>query len=231
MKDSLLIISGGMDSSTLLHFEQSRIALAVSFYYGANHNQKEYECARVQCDSLNIPLLRIDLSEAFKHINSSLLKGAHAVPEGHYASDNMAQTVVPFRNGIMLSVAAGLAESNNLRTIMMANHFGDDAQYPDCRQNFVNSFSRSVELGTGGKVTLFAPFTNLTKREIAGIGTQLNMDYSKTWSCYKGQDVHCGKCGTCVERVWALKPYNDPTVYQDKEYAISVLTEKGEWDA
>ena len=229
MKDSLLILSGGMDSTTLLHHKRDDIALAICFNYGANHNIKEFKQAQVNCDMLKIPLLWIDMREAFKHSKSTLLQGATFVPEGHYAADNMAQTVVPFRNGILLSVAAGIAQSHNLSTVMMANHFGDDAQYPDCRQNFVSTFSEAINLGTGGKVSLYAPYTVMTKKDIARIGTSVGVDYSKTWSCYKGEDIHCGKCGTCVERIWALKEFNDPTMYEDKEFAINVLKEKGEW--
>lgn len=229
MKDSLIIISGGMDSTTLLHDYKHRIGLAVSFNYGANHNLKEFECAQENCRHLDIPILWIDMREAFKHSKSTLLQGAEFVPEGHYAADNMAQTVVPFRNGILLSVAAGIAESHGLPRVMMANHFGDDAQYPDCRQSFVTTLNRAIELGTDGKVHLVAPYTSLTKRDIATKGNSLGVDYSKTWSCYKGGDEHCGRCGTCVERIWALKPFNDPTNYLDKDYAIKVLQEKGEW--
>lgn len=230
MKDKLLILSGGMDSTTLLHLKAEFIALAVSFYYGANHNNQEFLCAQQNCDELGIPLIRIDLSEAFKHIKSTLLQGSNSIPEGHYAAENMAQTVVPFRNGIMLSVAAGIAESNNLSAIMMANHFGDDAQYPDCREGFVTSFSTSIILGTGGKVGLETPFTNITKDAIASIGNKLGLNFANTWSCYKGDEIHCGRCGTCVERIWALRGFEDPTVYKDKQYAIDLLKEKGEWD-
>lgn len=229
MKSSLLIISGGMDSTTLLHRNKDNIGLAVCFNYGANHNMKEFLCAQENCKELGIPLLWIDMREAFKHSKSTLLQGANFVPEGHYAADNMAQTVVPFRNGILLSVAAGIAESNGLSMIMMANHFGDDAQYPDCRREFVQTLDKAITLGTGGKVSLWAPFTMMSKRDIAQIGHSLFLDYSKTWSCYKGGEIHCGKCGTCVERIWALKNFNDPTEYEDKEYAINLLKEKGEW--
>lgn len=121
-KDSLIILSGGMDSVTLLHYRKDRIALAVSFDYGSNHNAREIECARQQCEMLGIEHLVIPLEFMGKYFRSSLLEGADSIPEGHYADDNMKSTVVPFRNGIMLSIACGLAESRDLRHVMMANH-------------------------------------------------------------------------------------------------------------
>ena len=137
MKDSVLILSGGMDSVTLLYDQQERIALAVSFDYGSNHNAREIPFARLHCERLCIEHLIIPLSFMAEYFESSLLQGADAIPEGHYAADNMKSTVVPFRNGIMLSVAIGLAESRGLKHVMMANHGGDHTIYPDCRPEFV----------------------------------------------------------------------------------------------
>ena len=204
MKDSILVYSGGMDSTTLLHQEKERIALAVSFDYGSNHNAKEIECARWQCEQLGIEHLVIPLKFMGEYFNSSLLSGADAIPEGHYEDENMRSTVVPFRNGIMLSVACGLAESRGLKHVMLANHGGDHAIYPDCREGFVKAMSQAMIEGTYDNVDIIAPFTNLTKNEIAVIGTKLGVDYSHTYSCYKGGDEPCGKCGTCVERAEAL---------------------------
>lgn len=216
MKDSVIILSGGMDSVTLLHYKKERIALAVSFDYGSNHNAREIECAKSQCESLGIPHLIIPLSFMGKYFKSSLLEGGEAIPEGDYDVSNMKSTVVPFRNAIMLSVACGLAESRGLKHVMMANHGGDHAIYPDCRPEFVEAMSKAMETGTYDHITLEASFTNMTKSEIARLGHELGIDYSMTYSCYKGGEIHCGKCGTCMERkdAFRLAGLNDPTIYQ-----------------
>ena len=132
-KDTLMVVSGGMDSVTMLCEYASRIAMAVTYDYGSNHNAREIECARFQCAKLGIPLMVIPLKFIGEHFASSLLSGADAIPEGNYDDENMRSTVVPFRNGIMLSVAAGLAETHHLAHVMLANHSGDHAIYPDCR--------------------------------------------------------------------------------------------------
>ena len=216
-KDSIIILSGGMDSVTLLHYRKDRIALAVSFDYGSNHNAREIECARKQCEMLGIEHLVIPLEFMGKYFKSSLLEGAEKIPEGHYADDNMKSTVVPFRNGIMLSIACGLAESRGLLHVMMANHGGDHAIYPDCRPEFVASMSDAMRNGTYEGVDILAEFTNITKSDIARLGTRLGVDYSLTYSCYKGGEKHCGKCGTCVERKEAMAQagIEDPTDYED----------------
>ena len=205
MKDALLVLSGGMDSTTMLYEYADSIALAVNFNYGANHNAREAECARLNCRKLGIELVEIDLSFMGRHFESSLLSGADAIPEGHYEDANMRSTVVPFRNGIMLSVAAGLAESRGLRAVMIANHSGDHAIYPDCRPEFVSSMGKAIADGTYEHLELRAPYTGMTKGEIARRGKELGVDYSHTYSCYKGGEHHCGKCGTCVERREALE--------------------------
>lgn len=216
MKDCILILSGGMDSTTLLYDMQERIALAVSFDYGSNHNAREIGYAKQHCYRLGIRHFVIKLDFMRDYFKSSLLDGADAVPEGSYADENMKSTVVPFRNGIMLAVAVGIAESEGLRYVMMANHGGDHAIYPDCRPEFVRAMSEATKAGTYPGIEVLAPYTNLTKADIARRGKQLGIDYSETWSCYKGGDKHCGKCGTCVERKEAMREagIDDPTEYE-----------------
>lgn len=216
MKNALLVLSGGMDSVTLLYERAAEIALAVSFDYGGNHNDKEIPFARMHCERLGIPHITIPLKFIHDYFTSSLLSGADAIPEGNYDSENMKSTVVPFRNGIMLSVAAGLAESRNLSKVMMANHFGDHAIYPDCRESFVKNMSAAISAGTYAGITIDAPYTNISKTDIARKGESLGIDYSETWSCYKGGKIHCGKCGTCLERKEALAEagINDTTEYE-----------------
>jgi len=216
MKDSVLILSGGMDSVTLLYDYQERIALAVTFDYGANHNAREIPFAKLHCERLGIEHLVIPLAFMGQYFESSLLSGADAIPEGHYADENMKSTVVPFRNGIMLSVAVGLAESRHLKFVMMANHSGDHTIYPDCTPAFVNAFNETAKAGTFEGIGLLSPYTNMTKGQIAARGKTLGIDYSETWSCYRGGEKHCGRCGTCVERREALAEadISDSTIYE-----------------
>lgn len=203
-KNALLVLSGGMDSVTLLYERAEEIALAVSFDYGSNHNHKEIPFAKKHCEALGIPHVVIPLMFMAEHFESSLLSGADAIPEGHYADENMKSTVVPFRNGIMLSIAAGLAESKGLQKVMMANHFGDHEVYPDCRKEFVDNMSAAISAGTYANIFIDAPYTSISKADIARKGAALGIDYAQTWSCYKGLEKHCGKCGTCIERKEAL---------------------------
>ncbi|MBQ8655931.1 MAG: 7-cyano-7-deazaguanine synthase QueC [Prevotella sp.] len=219
MKDSLLILSGGLDSTTLLYDEQDRIALAVSFDYGSNHNAREIPFAQLHCQRLGIRHIVIPLPFMARYFKSSLLEGSDAIPDGHYAEGNMQSTVVPFRNGIMLSIAVGIAESNGLTRVMMANHGGDHSVYPDCTPQFVNAFSQAAQAGTYVHVELHAPYTNLTKADIARRGKALGIDYSETWSCYRGGTHHCGRCATCTERREALAEagITDTTEYENEE--------------
>ena len=206
-----------MDSVTLLHESKDRIALAVTFDYGSNHNAREIECARRHAAMLDIPHIVIPLSFMKQYFKSSLLAGADSIPEGNYDDENMKSTVVPFRNGIMLSVACGLAETNSLKYVLIANHGGDHAIYPDCRPEFIEAMSEAMKFGTYPGIEIHAPFTNLSKGEIALIGKKLGIDYSTTYSCYKGEERHCGVCGTCTERREALAfaGINDTTPYQN----------------
>lgn len=214
-KDSVIVVSGGMDSVSMLYEFRDRIALAVTFDYGSNHNAREIACAAENCRRLGIDHLVIPLDFMGRYFESSLLSGADAIPQGHYSSENMKSTVVPFRNGIMLAVACGLAESRDLQYVMIANHSGDHAIYPDCRGGFINAMSEAMKEGTYAGITILAPYTDLTKSEIAARGAQAGVDFALTYSCYKGGEKHCGRCGTCVERreAFMLAALTDPTDY------------------
>lgn len=216
-KDKVIIVSGGMDSITMLYEYKDSIALGISFNYGSNHNAREIPFAEMHCKRLGIPHITIGLAFMPEYFKSSLLEGVGAIPEGNYDDENMRSTVVPFRNGIMLSIAIGIAESNGLKYVMMANHSGDHAIYPDCRPQFVASMSEAARTGTYNSVEILSPYTNITKTEIALKGKAMGIDYSQTWSCYKGGEKHCGKCGTCRERREALREagITDTTAYED----------------
>ena len=216
---ALVVFSGGMDSTTALLWARREFSgvSAVSFSYGAKHNARELAAANVICRKLNIPRLEIPLDFIGKYFHSSLLKTGGAIPEGAYNEDNMSSTVVPFRNGIMLAAAAGLAEDSGYSAVILGNHTGDHAIYPDCRPEFIDGMARAIETGTGGKVKLLSPFCSMTKWQIAALGAELGVDFSLTWSCYNGREKHCGKCGTCRERKDAFREAGipDPTVYED----------------
>jgi 7-cyano-7-deazaguanine synthase len=206
-----------MDSITLLYDKKDEIALGISFDYGSNHNAKEIPFAKMHCERLGIKHIVINLEFMHQYFKSSLLEGADAIPEGNYADENMKSTVVPFRNGIMLSIAIGIAESNNLKKVFIANHGGDHTIYPDCRPEFIKAIDEAATTGTYVNVRIEAPYTNITKTDIARRGAELGINFAETWSCYKGGEKHCGKCGTCVERKEALELADvpDPTEYEE----------------
>ena len=221
LKDSMIIYSGGLDSTTLLYEEQERIALAVTFAYGSNHGAREQACAEWHCRRLGIEHVVVDLAFMGKLFQSSLLSGADAIPDGRYDEDNMKSTVVPFRNGIMLSVACGLAESRGLARVLMANHGGDHAIYPDCRPEFVEAMDAAMRAGTYAGVAITAPYTHLSKSDIIRRGAAMGVDYGHTYSCYRGGEHHCGTCGTCTERREAFREAGipDPTQYETDHLA------------
>lgn len=148
--------------------------------------RREIEMAKKNCEPLGVEHLVIPLGFIHDYFKSSLLEGAESIPEGHYTAENMSSTVVPFRNGIMLSVAAGIAESRGLTRIMIANHGGDHAIYPDCRKEFIDAMNSAIWEGSGHKVEILAPYTCISKSDIAAIGKRIGVDYSLTYSCYKG---------------------------------------------
>ena len=216
MKDSVIVVSGGMDSVTLLYEKKDEIALGISFDYGSNHNHNELPLAALHCQRLGIAHVVIPLGFMHQYFKSSLLESGESIPDGSYDEENMKSTVVPFRNGVMLAVAAGIAESNGLTKVIIANHGGDHTIYPDCRPEFIAAMDAAVEAGTFARVRVVAPYTNISKADIARRGRALGIDYAETWSCYKGGHVHCGTCGTCVERKEALREagIEDNTTYQ-----------------
>lgn len=216
MKDSVIVVSGGMDSVTLLYEKKDEIALGISFDYGSNHNHNELPLAALHCQRLGIEHVVVPLDFMHQYFKSSLLESGDSIPDGSYDEENMKSTVVPFRNGVMLAVAAGIAESNGLTKVLIANHGGDHTIYPDCRPEFIAAMDAAVEAGTFARVRVVAPYTNISKADIARRGRALGIDYAETWSCYKGGHVHCGTCGTCVERKEALREagIEDNTTYQ-----------------
>jgi 7-cyano-7-deazaguanine synthase len=214
-----VLVSGGMDSVAALYdaHQQHIVAVALSFDYGSKHNHKEIPLAAWHCRKLRIPHRVISLDFVGQLFKSDLLKSGSAIPDGHYEEQSMKQTVVPFRNGIMLSIAGGYAESIGANGLVIAAHAGDHAIYPDCREDFMKSMADALRLGTYAAVEILRPFIYRTKAQIAQRGRDLGVDFSQTWSCYKGANIHCGTCGTCVERreAFMLAGIPDPTVYAE----------------
>jgi 7-cyano-7-deazaguanine synthase len=214
----VVLCSGGMDSVTALYWaaREHSVAAALSFDYGSKHNHREIPFAAHHAQRLGISHHTVPLKFIGEHFSSDLLQAGGEIPEGHYADENMKRTVVPFRNGIMLSVAAGFAESIGAAGLVIAAHGGDHAIYPDCREDFMRAMGEALRLGTYANVALLRPFIALSKGQIAAAGGRLDVDFAATWSCYKGGARHCGKCGTCVERREAVEVAGlpDPTEYE-----------------
>ncbi|SMC56449.1 7-cyano-7-deazaguanine synthase [Desulfocicer vacuolatum DSM 3385] len=207
MVDAIIVLSGGMDSAVLLAdtLEQGKTVEAISFDYGSKHNGRELPMARELCEHFKIDHEIIPLPFINELFSSSLLSSGEDVPDGAYMASNMKSTVVPFRNGIMLSIAAGYAESVEASEVLLGSHSGDHHIYPDCRPEFNNAFAHAVNVGTDGKIDIRFPFSHLNKRDIGDIGRRLGVDFSRTWTCYKGGRIHCGTCGACDERKYALR--------------------------
>lgn len=212
------LVSGGMDSVAALYHahKEHRVIHGLSFQYGSKHNAKEIPFARRHCEKLKIPHTTVDLDFVGKAFKSDLLATGGSIPDGHYEELTMKQTVVPLRNGIMLTIAAGFAESHQAKGLVIAAHSGDHAIYPDCREEFMKDMAGAIQKGTYAKIQLLRPFIAKTKAEIAKAGHRLGVDFSLTWSCYKGREIHCGLCGTCVERreAFQLAKIADPTQYE-----------------
>lgn len=213
----VVLCSGGMDSVTALYWARAHheVGAVLSFDYGAKHNHRELPFAIEHAQKIAVPQQTIPLDFIGKLFASDLLKSGGDIPEGHYADENMKRTVVPFRNGIMLAAACGFAESASADGLVIAAHGGDHAIYPDCREDFMRAMGDAMRLGTYAGVQLLRPFIAMDKSQIAAEGAKLGVDYARTWSCYKGGEIHCGVCGTCVERreAFQLAALKDPTAY------------------
>lgn len=225
---ALLICSGGFDSVTLayrLAAEQSLGAL-LTFDYGQRH-KKEIDAARLCAERLGVPHLVMDIGHIGRQLSGSALTDDIDVPHGHYSEENMKLTVVPNRNAIMLTIAFGVAAARDLDTVALAVHGGDHFIYPDCRPDFIRLFGEMQARALDGvaEVALFAPYVDSDKTEIARDAARFAVPVADTWSCYEGGDIHCGRCGTCVERIEAmtLADLVDPTPYQDEQYWLEAV--------
>jgi 7-cyano-7-deazaguanine synthase len=212
-----VLLSGGMDSVAAFYdaLGTREVAACLSFDYGSKHNAKEIPFAKLHAERNGVPHEVIALDFVNRLFKSDLLQSGGEIPDGHYAEESMKQTVVPFRNGIMLAIATGYAESIDAAGLVIAAHSGDHAIYPDCREPFMRAMATAMGEGTYAKIQLLRPFIATDKAGIARRGVELGIDFSETWSCYKGGEIHCGVCGTCVERreAFMLAGLLDPTLY------------------
>ena len=217
MTDALIILSGGLDSTTALAHSISKghQPAAISFVYPSKHNAYELKAACAVVQHYGIRLFATDIGPAFAWSQSALLLSGGDIPQGHYNDESMKATVVPGRNLIMISVAASLAESQGFRFLVLGIHAGDHAIYPDCRPMFYRHARAAVRHSTDGAVDLYAPFIDQDKAAIVREGLRLKAPYELTRTCYQGQDRACGVCGSCVERreAFAENGTEDPLPY------------------
>ncbi|OUD09332.1 7-cyano-7-deazaguanine synthase QueC [Marivivens niveibacter] len=229
---TIVICSGGLDSVSLAYkvAAENTLTRLVSFDYGQRH-AKEIDYAARAAQALNVPHTVIDMRNIGATLTGSALTDDIDVPDGHYAEETMRITVVPNRNAIMLTIAFGIAAANQDDAVATAVHGGDHFIYPDCRPAFTESFNAMQKAALDGyaDVTLYTPFVHGSKADIVTAGAAVNTPFADTWSCYKGGENHCGRCGTCVERreAFDLAGVTDPTVYDDPDYWKQAIAERG----
>jgi 7-cyano-7-deazaguanine synthase len=219
-----VIISGGMDSTVLLHHVAHEYGaaevVAIAFDYGQRH-RRELECAQWQAQAIGCEFLCISITDYGRALHgNSQTDLTQPVPEGHYSADTMKQTVVPNRNMVMLSIAAGIAMSRGAGALYYGAHAGDHAVYPDCRPEFVDALKAALMLADWSPLRLVGPFIKMTKADIVSLGAALGVDFGHTHTCYAGTAIACGKCGTCVERreAFDLAKALDPVEYADRHW-------------
>ena len=201
-KKTVLVMSGGLDSTTLLYklLQEGKQVQAISFNYGQRHS-KELDMAKKTCDKLNVPHKVIDISFIKELISkSSLTSDDIAVPDGHYSHETMKITVVPNRNMIMASIAIGYAVNLDYDEVALGVHAGDHTIYPDCRPEFIEALRKIAAISNFKPIEIYTPFLNISKTDVVTLGNMLGVDYSLSWTCYKGLEKPCGKCGSCTER-------------------------------
>ena len=227
-----LVCSGGLDSVSLAHILAADHALSriVSFDYGQRH-RKELDFARAVSARLAVPFHLIDMRPVGAALTGSALTDAIDVPDGHYAEETMRVTVVPNRNAIMLTIAFGIAAAAGDDAVAAAVQGGDHVVYPDCRPGFTDAFAAMQRAALDGyaAVALHVPFVRKSKADIVAEGARAGTPFAETWSCYKGGVIHCGRCGTCVERreAFDLAGVADPTAYADPDYWRAAITARG----
>lgn len=229
---ALVLNSGGVDSTTCVGIAVSKYGkenvITASLYYGQKHD-KELECAKKVAEYYGVEHIEEDISNIMKYASNvcSLVKGGKDIVHKSYAQqikengEGRVETYVPFRNGLLLSIATAYADSlfpNEDVEIYYGAH-ADDAcgnAYADCTPEFAEAMNKAINIGTYGKISVVRPLINMNKSEVVKIGLELNVPYQLTWSCYEGGNKACGKCGTCIDRLKAFKDnnMNDPIEYE-----------------
>ncbi|MBI1273443.1 MAG: 7-cyano-7-deazaguanine synthase QueC [Alphaproteobacteria bacterium] len=228
---TIVICSGGLDSVSLAHriAAQNELAGLLSYDYGQRH-RKELDCAALCAARLNVPHQVMDIREVGGSLTGSALTSGADVPDGHYAEESMRITLVPNRNAIMLAIAFGVAMARGAEAVATAVHGGDHFIYPDCRAGFIDAFQimQNHALEGYADIKLLAPYLHGPKADIVKDGAAHGVPFAETWSCYKGGVVHCGRCGTCVERreAFDLAGVQDPTTYADAAYWHEAIRKK-----
>lgn len=228
---SVLIYSGGLDSTVLLYHLRAtgHTVQTLAVDYGQRHRCELKQAAAI-CARLAVPFERADLSGIRTLLaGSSLTSDAIEVADGHYTEASMKSTVVPNRNMLLLSLATSFALSTGAQEVAYAAHHGDHAIYPDCRPAFANAMAQAIELCDWNSVRLNRPFLDWSKADIVKRGAELGVPFEMTWSCYKGLEHHCGRCGTCIERreAFDLAGVKDPTIYAPDAPSLETLRDNG----
>lgn len=229
---TIVICSGGLDSVSLAHriAGEHQLKGLVSFDYGQRH-AKELTYAAACAERLAVAHKVIDIRGIGAALSGSALTDDIDVPDGHYEEASMKLTVVPNRNAIMLAIAFGMAAAEKVDAVATAVHGGDHFIYPDCRPGFVDAFQQMQNQALDGyaKVELYTPYVHVPKSDIVKDGARYGTPFAETWSCYKGGEMHCGRCGTCVERreAFHLAGIDDPTEYADREFWQSAVARAG----
>ncbi|MGF1529872.1 MAG: 7-cyano-7-deazaguanine synthase QueC [Puniceicoccaceae bacterium] len=224
---TLVVFSGGLDSTVLLYhlLAEGKQVSSLSVDYGQRH-QVELSRARMIAENAGVPWDCVDFSTLGSLLGkSSLVDRSVEVPEGHYEDESMKLTVVPNRNMILIALATARAIAIGANEVAYGAHAGDHAIYPDCRPAFAEAMDAAVRLADFNEVRLYRPFIGLSKAEIVTRGAELGVPFEDTWSCYKGGAVHCGRCGTCVERreAFQIAGVPDPTPYAEGAPDLSEL--------
>lgn len=217
MNKYIAVYSGGLDSTVMLAhlLNEGHPIKALSIDYGQRHGRELGAVVNI-CKEMKITHRLIDLSPLkILMAGSSQTDDTVPVPYGHYEEESMKKTVVPNRNMLLLAIAGAWAISEKADGIAYAAHAGDHAIYPDCRPEFIHTMTKALRLADWHKIFVCAPFINMNKADIVRLGHDLCVPFGMTWSCYEGGEIHCGKCGTCVERKEAFVKANvpDPTKY------------------
>lgn len=221
---AVVLLSGGLDSATCLALAVDKFGYenvsAVTIFYGQRH-AKELECAKKISAYYKVNRYEFDAAEILSYSDSALLNNSTENLEKKSYSEQIKEnpriaTYVPFRNGLMLSMAASFADSlyKDDTEIYIGVHQDDSAvnAYADCREDFIQAMSQAISIGTYNKIKIVAPFLGKTKADIVKVGLNLKVPYEFTWSCYERGEIPCGKCATCLDRkkAFELNGVKDP---------------------